>query len=200
MPSQDLASRLTDFLSERPSAIPMRDWCMPSFLPSVGKLEFVRPKGRLRYKDTTHQQDFRNITFVTLSSSLTTFFIQFWPGNNTDESRELCLSAKCKYVLEPFDQHMDRIQECFHFGWNKLCYYRSGIFVSGTTIKCSALSSPTFQTWLVWTLDSGRTRDSFNKKRRESSFFLIFRLGNRSDRVSDFSLQKLRFSAPCGPN
>ena len=27
-----------------------------------------------------------------------------------------------------------------------------------------------------------------------------YRLGNRSDRVSDFSLQKLRFSALCGPN
>ena len=28
----------------------------------------------------------------------------------------------------------------------------------------------------------------------------ITRLGNRGDRVSDFSLQMLRFSAPCGPN
>ena len=28
----------------------------------------------------------------------------------------------------------------------------------------------------------------------------IIRLGNRSVRVSDFSLQKLRFSASCGPN
>ena len=26
------------------------------------------------------------------------------------------------------------------------------------------------------------------------------RVGNRSVRVSDFSLQKFRFSAPCGPN
>ena len=44
------------------------------------------------------------------------------------------------------------------------------------------------------------TKTCHNKQFVPISVATITRLGNRSARVSDFSLQKLRFSALCGPN
>ena len=56
----------------------------------------------------------------------------------------------------------------------------------------------------LYSRNSNRNPESQAKAVPVQSFLILSdvmnRLGNRGDRVSDFSLQKLCFSALCGPN